>query len=74
MKKLKRKQYYLQKKNTELMKELNANNLTFFVNKILKGMHFGKRAALILDMVVSGELFGEGGRNASRNFMRNELR
>ena len=74
VKKLKRKQHYLQKKNNDLMKELNANNLTFFVNKILKGMHFGKRAALILDMVVSGELFGEAGKDASNDFLRKEVR
>ena len=74
VKKLKRKQYYLQKKNNDLMKELNANNLSFFVNKILKGMHFGKRAALILDMVVSGELFGEGGKDERINFVRKEVR
>ena len=73
VKKLKRKQYYLQKKNNDLMKELNVNNLTFFVNKILKGMHFGKRAALILDMVVSGELFGEAGKVASSDFVRKEV-
>ena len=45
VKKLKRKQYYLQQKNNELMKQMSANNLSFFVNKILKGDHFKKESS-----------------------------
>ena len=59
LKKLKRWQYYLKKKCDELLKKIDGGDLTYFVNKVLKGMHFEKRAALVLDMEVSGELFGD---------------
>ena len=74
VKKLKRRQYYLEQKNKELMKQMSGNNLTFFVNKILKGMHFKERAALVLDMVVSGKMFGDAGKDASKNFVQKEVR
>ena len=37
-------------------------------------MHFDKRAAVVLDLVVSGDLFGEKGKEATKQFIRHEVR
>ena len=66
VKKLRRKQYYLTKKNKKLNNVLGAANLSFFVNKILKGMHFEKRASLVLDMVISGDMFSVAGKTMGK--------
>ena len=74
VKKLKRKQYYLQQKNNELMKQMSANNLSFFVNKILKGDHFKKESSPNSRYLVSGELFGKDGKDAASNiFFKKEV-
>ena len=73
VKKIKRRQYYLQKRNKDLMEQMSGNNLTFFVNNILNGMHFEKYAALVLDMVVSGEMFGEAGKDATKELVKREV-
>ena len=52
------------------MKQMSSNNLTCFVNKILKGMHFQKRAVFVLDMVVSGKMFGDAGKDVSKKFVQ----
>ena len=48
--------------------------ICLFVNKVLKVMHFERRAALILDMVVLGEFFGKAGKDASIQFVKKEVR
>ena len=74
VKKLKCRQYYLKKKYDDLMEKTSGGDLTFFVNKVLKGMHFEKRAALVLEMVVSGEMFGEVGKDVTKYFVKNKVR
>ena len=74
VKKLKHRQYYLKKKHDDLIKNMSGGVLTFFVNKVLKGMHFEKRAALVLEMVLSGKMFGEVEKDVTKDFVKNKVR
>ena len=70
--KLRQKQYYLTKKNKELTKKLNSTNLSDFVNEYLKGMHFQNRAALVLDLVYSEEMFRDAGKKLVWSLLGNQ--
>ena len=59
---LRQRQYYLTKENKEMTKKLNSTNLSNFVNEYLKGMQFENHATLVLDLVYSGEMFGDAGK------------
>ena len=48
---------------------MSGENLSTFINKVLKGMHFENRASLVLDLVFTGEMFGEAGKVASKHFV-----
>ena len=69
--KLRWKQYYLTKKNNKLTEKLNSTNLCDFVNEFLKGMHFENRAFLVLELVHSGEMFGDAGKKLVWNLRVN---
>ena len=71
--KLRQKQYCLVKKNRDLMREMSSTNLNFFVNKVLKGMHFEKQGAFVLNMVMSDEVFGNAVTSAGKQFVTNEV-
>ena len=74
VKKMKRQHYYLTKQNKELTEKMSSGNLSVFVNELLKRMHFEKRATLVLDLVFSGEMFGEAGKKVGRQFITREVR
>ena len=74
VKKLRQKQCYLAKKNKERTREMSNTNLTYFVNKVLKCMHFEKHTALVLEIVMSGEMFGEAGQSVGKDFIAKEVR
>ena len=74
IKKLRRKQYYLQQKNKELASKLVNMDINYFINRALKYVRYEKRAALVLDLVMSGKMFGEQGIEGGKEFMRQEFR
>ena len=55
------------------MKKMSGSYLNFFVNHALKGMHFEKRSALVLEMVFSGEMFDEAGTSVGKDFVTKEV-
>ena len=55
------------------MKELSGTNLSTFVNNYLKGIHKNKRATLVLEMVMSGEMFGEASQSAEKDFITKQV-
>ena len=73
MSKLRWKQYYLTKKNNELTEKLNSTKLCDFVNAFLKGMHFKNCAFLVLELVHSGEMFGDAGKKVGMEFARQSV-
>ena len=72
--KLKRRCNYLDKKNKKLICKMESKDISFFVNHALKNMRVHKRAELVMDMVMSGDLFGEKGVQASKEIVRKEVR
>lgn len=75
MVKLQRSRRYYKDKNEDIMAKMADNDLNFFINHALKGKHFKTRAATVLDLVVSGELFGEeASKKATTKFVRKEVR
>ena len=74
IKKLRRKQYHLQQKNKELASKLVNMDINYFINRALKYVRFEKRAALVLDLVMSGKMFGDRGIEGGKEFMRQEVR
>ena len=74
IKKLKRKQYYLVKKNNNLQVKLENLDILFVINKALHNVRIGKRADIILNMVMNGDMFGEKGQDAGTQFIWREVR
>ena len=72
--KLRKKQYYLTKKNKDLTESMSRGNLSTFINKVLKGMHFENRASLVLDLVFTGEISGEAGKVAGKHFVCHQVK
>ena len=68
-----RKKYYLTKKNKDLTESMSRVNLSVFINKILKGMYFENRASLVLDLVLTGEMFGEAGKVVGKHFVPRQV-
>ena len=46
------------------MSKIESKDISFFVNHVLKGMRFEKRAAVVMDLVILSNLFGEKGKEA----------
>ena len=75
VKKLRRKQYYLNQKNKEYTDKINDGDVSFFMNKCLhRTRSKEKRATFVLNMVVSGEMFGQKGKQAGQKFVRIQCR
>ena len=74
LKKVKRKQYYLAKKNKEILEKIDNGDISFVVNRALKGISKKKRADVVLDMVMDGSMFGPKGQQAGKKFVRKEVR
>ena len=72
--KLKRQNKYLKKKHEDFVSKMESKDLSFFVNRTLKGMHFEKRASVVLDLVVCGTLFGEKVKKASKKIIWREVK
>ena len=49
---------------------MSGSDLNLFVNHALKGMHFEKRAAIVLKMVFSGEMFGAASTSVGKDFVK----
>ena len=69
VKKLRRKQYYITQKNKNIMKKIDDGDLSFFMNKCLAKQTRSKekRASLVLDMVVSGEVLAIMGKRPEKS-------
>ena len=73
IKKLRRGQYYLQTNNKYLKMQLNSIDINYFVNRALKYVRFEKRAALVLDLVMSGDMFGAKGQEGGKEFIQKDV-
>ena len=47
--------------------KINAKDLKGNINETMKGMRNHKRAAMMMDLLVSGKLFGDAGRKVGKN-------
>ena len=63
----------LEEKNDDLMSKMENNDLNFFINHTLKGKYFKNRVIIVFDLVVSGELFGDCGKETTTKFLRKEV-
>ena len=72
--KLRWKQYYLTKKNNKLTEKLNSTDLCDFVNEFLKGTYFENCVALVLELVHSGDMFGDAGKKVGMEFARQSVK
>ena len=75
VKKLRRKQYYLNQENKEYTDKVNDGDVSFFMNKCLHRTRSKEKCAtFVLNMVVSGEMFGQKGKQAGQKFVRKQCR
>ena len=68
LKKVKRKQYYLAKKNEEILEKIDNGDILSMMNRALKGMSKKKHADVLLDMVMDGSMLGPKGQQAGKFF------
>ena len=54
--------------------EISSRNVITAINTALKGVKYSKRTNIIFDLVFSGELFGEYGKNAGQHYAQQVIK